>query len=46
MTKDEKIRIGMVALSVVASAVLAVHFGHAHLKPPFLDEVGGGLGSG
>ena len=45
MTSDEKIRIGMIALSVVASAILAVHFGHAQVKPPFLDELGGGLGS-
>ena len=45
MTSDEKIRIGMIALSVVASAILAVHLGQAHIKPPFLDELGGGLGS-
>ena len=42
MTVDQKIRLGLVALSVISSAIVAAHFGHAvHVKLPFLDEIGG-----
>lgn len=42
MTIDEKIRLGLVALSVISGAVVAVHFGHASaVKLPFLEELGG-----
>jgi hypothetical protein len=43
MTIDEKIRLGLVALSVVSAAIVAAHFGHASVpKLPFLEELGGG----
>ena len=45
MTTDEKIRLGIIALSALAAAVVAVHTGHLNVKPPFLDEIGG-VGSG
>jgi hypothetical protein len=41
MTVDEKIRLGLVALSVVSSLVVAAHVGHLNVKIPFLDEIGG-----
>jgi hypothetical protein len=42
MSIDEKIRLGMIALTVVSAVVVAAHFGHVTgLKPPFLDEIGG-----
>jgi len=42
MSIDEKIRYGMVALTVVSSAVVAVHFGgHIDVKNPLLDMLGG-----
>ncbi len=41
MNTDEKIRLGMLALSAVTAAVVAAHFGHLSIKPPFLDEIGG-----
>ncbi len=42
MTIDEKIRIGLIALSVVSSIVVAAHFGHVGaVRPPLLDEIGG-----
>jgi hypothetical protein len=44
MRTDEKIRLGMIALSAVTAVVVAVHVGHPNLKIPFLDEIGGGLG--
>lgn len=45
MTIDEKIRLGLVALSVVSSIAVAAHFGHAPTRPPFLDAIGPGPGS-
>lgn len=41
MSTDEKIKLGMLALSVVSAVVVAAHFGHFSLKPPLLDEIGG-----
>ena len=41
MSTDEKIRLGMLALSVISAVVVAAHFGHMSVKPPFLDEIGG-----
>jgi len=38
MSIDEKIRLGMIALSVVSSVVVAVHVG---VKPTLLDIIGG-----
>jgi hypothetical protein len=45
MTIDEKIRLGILALSAVATVVVAAHTGHISVRPPFLDEIGGGQGS-
>jgi len=46
MSTDEKIRLGILALSVVSSIAVAAHFGHtAEIKLPILEELGG-LGSG
>ena len=45
MTTDEKVRLGILALSALSTAVVAVHTGHLAVKPPFLDELGGILGS-
>jgi hypothetical protein len=45
MTTDEKIRLGLMALSAVSAVVVAAHFGHLAVKLPFLDEIGGGAGS-
>ncbi len=42
MSTEDKIRLGMLALSAVSAVVLAAHFGHA-VKPPLLDEIGGGV---
>jgi hypothetical protein len=43
MSLDEKIRLAILATSVIAATALAVHFGHIpSLKLPFLDEIGGG----
>ncbi|MHB1907913.1 MAG: hypothetical protein ACYCQJ_03455 [Nitrososphaerales archaeon] len=45
MTLDEKIRLGILALSTVTTVVIAAHIGgHVIVKPPFLDEIGGGQG--
>ena len=46
MTIDEKIKAGLVALSVVSAVVVSAHFGHvtAH-RPPILDLIGPGAGS-
>jgi hypothetical protein len=42
MTIDEKIRLGLITLSVVSSVIVASHFGVVpHIKIPFLDELGG-----
>ncbi len=41
MTTDEKIRLGLLALSAVAAIVVGAHVGHLSVKPPFLDEIGG-----
>ncbi|MHB8566051.1 MAG: hypothetical protein ACYC7D_15245 [Nitrososphaerales archaeon] len=44
MSIDQKIRLGMLALSAVSAVVVALHFGHLSVKPPLLDEIGGTLG--
>ena len=44
MTTDEKIRLGLLALSAVSAVVVAAHFGHVNVRPPFLDELGGSGG--
>ena len=45
MSIDEKIRLGIVALTAVSTAVVAIHFGaHIDVKHPLLDMLGG-LGS-
>jgi hypothetical protein len=45
MTIDEKIRLGMIALTAVSTAIVAIHFGgHVDFKHPLLDALGG-LGS-
>jgi hypothetical protein len=41
MSTDEKIRLGLLALSVVSAVVVAAHFGHLNVRPPLLDEIGG-----
>ncbi|MGI0090192.1 MAG: hypothetical protein ACREBS_00640 [Nitrososphaerales archaeon] len=41
MSTDEKIRLGIMALSVVSAVVVAAHFGHLSVKPPLLEELGG-----
>ncbi len=42
MSIDEKIRLGLIALSVVSSLLVALHFGHiSAVRPPLLDEIGG-----
>ena len=41
MNTDEKIRLGILALSTVSAIVVAAHVGHLNVKPPFLDELGG-----
>jgi hypothetical protein len=41
MNTDEKIRLGMLAISAVTAVIFAAHFGHLSVKPPFLDEIGG-----
>jgi hypothetical protein len=42
MTIDEKIRLGLITLSVVSSVIVASHLGGVpHIKIPFLDELGG-----
>ena len=40
MSTDEKIRLGILALSVVSAVAVAAHFGH-YVKPPLLEEIGG-----
>lgn len=45
MTIDEKIQLGIVALTVVSSVALAAHFGHVNVPKPFLDAIGPGGGS-
>jgi hypothetical protein len=42
MSTDEKIRLGMLALTVVSAVAVAAHFGHFNIKPPLLEEIGGG----
>ncbi len=45
MTLDEKIRLGILALGTISAVIVAAHFGHVTaVKPPFLDEMGGGPG--
>jgi hypothetical protein len=47
MSIDEKIKIGLIALTVVSSIAVAAHFGHLpSSKPPLLDGLGPGVGSG
>lgn len=41
MTIDEKIRLGMLALSTAAAKIVAASVGIAEVKPPFMDELGG-----
>jgi hypothetical protein len=41
MTTDEKIRLGLLALSAVAAVVVGAHVGHLNIHSPFLDEIGG-----
>lgn len=47
MSIEEKIRLGVLALSAVSAVVVAAHVGHfpAGIKPPSLDELGGIVGS-
>lgn len=45
MSTDEKIRLGILALSAVSAVVLASHMGHIAVRPPWLDDLGG-QGSG
>jgi hypothetical protein len=45
MTTDEKIRLGMLALSAVSAVIVAAHVGHLSLRLPFLDEIGGNAGT-
>lgn len=45
MTLDEKIRLGILALSTVSAVVVAAHTGSVAVKPPFLDEIGGMFGA-
>ncbi len=45
MSIDEKIRLGLLALSVATAIVVGAHVGHLAIKPPFLDELGGSGGS-
>jgi len=40
MSSDEKIRLGLAALSVVTAAVAAAHLGH--IPAPLLDAIGPG----
>ena len=41
LSTDEKIKLGLLAVSVVSAVVVAAHFGHINEKPPLLDEIGG-----
>jgi len=42
MTLDEKIRLGLMAVTVVSGALVAMHLGsHMEIKIPFLEEIGG-----
>ncbi|MHB8565853.1 MAG: hypothetical protein ACYC7D_05750 [Nitrososphaerales archaeon] len=41
MSTDDKIRFGMLALTVVSTVAVAIHFGHFGGKLPLLDELGG-----
>lgn len=44
MTIDEKIRLGLIALTAVSGAVVALYMGHIDVKNPLLEALGG-LGS-
>ena len=42
MTLDEKIRLGLLAVTAVSGALVALHLGsHIDIKIPFLEEIGG-----
>jgi hypothetical protein len=41
MNIDEKIKIGLVALTAISAIAVAAHFGHVSTKPPLLDIIGG-----
>lgn len=46
MSIDERIKQGLIALSIVSAIAVAAHFGHLETaKHPLLDVIGGG-GSG
>jgi hypothetical protein len=43
MTIDEKIKLGLLALSAVSALVVAAYLGHPlAVKPPVLEVIGGG----
>jgi hypothetical protein len=43
MSIDEKIKAGLVALSVISAIAVAAHFGHVTTThPPLLDAIGPG----
>jgi hypothetical protein len=43
MSIDEKIKAGLIALSVVSAVAVAAHFGHVEMaKHPLLDVIGPG----
>jgi hypothetical protein len=43
MDIDEKIKLGLIALSVVSAIVVAAHFGHVEAaRHPLLDVIGPG----
>ncbi len=43
MSIDEKIKAGLVALSVISAIAVAAHFGHVSVsRPPLLDAIGPG----
>ncbi|MDA4129575.1 MAG: hypothetical protein OK457_02280 [Thaumarchaeota archaeon] len=43
MSIDEKIKLGLLALSVVSAIAVAAHFGHVEIpKHPLLDVIGPG----
>lgn len=42
MSIDEKIKLGLIALSVVSAVAVAAHFGHLDVKNPLLDVIGPG----
>jgi hypothetical protein len=43
MTIDEKIKLGLLALSAVSAVVVAAHLGDSSaVRPPILEMIGGG----